>query len=149
MSDEQEFCLTVDAHLDNLQIVRSYIDQRGAQLGVSESALADLRLVVDEAVTNVVIHGYRKLGGMVEIQMEAEGDSVIIRIRDRAERFDPSHVNTPQLDTALKDRPFGGMGIFLIKQMTDEAEFLPLTGGGNEIRLVKNGAIEQQLPART
>ena len=94
MSDEQEFGLTVDAHLDNLQIVRSYIDQRGAQLGVSESALADLRLVVDEAVTNVVIHGYRKLGGMVEIQMEAEGDSVIIRIRDRAERFDPSHVNT-------------------------------------------------------
>lgn len=137
------FDLSVDADLDNLQMVRSYIDHQGAQLGVSESALADLRLVVDEAVTNVVIHGYGDLGGKVEIHMETQGDSVIIRIRDHAETFDPSHVNTPQLDTALKDRPFGGMGIFLIKQMTDEAEFLPLAGGGNEIRLVKNCAIQK------
>ena len=108
---------------------------------MSESALADLRLVVDEAVTNVIIHGYGNLDGVVELHMEGEGDAVIIRIRDKAKTFDPSHVNAPQLDTALKDRPFGGMGIFLIKKMTDEAEFLPLPGGGNEIRLVKRGAI--------
>ena len=142
MSDEQVFDLSVDAHLDKLQEVRSYIDRTGTQLGVSESALADLRLVVDEAVTNVVLHGYGDMVGKVEVHMEADGDSVIIRIRDRAETFDPSDVNNPQLDTALKDRPFGGMGIFLIKQMTDKAEFLPRPGGGNEIRLVKNGVIQ-------
>jgi len=34
------------------------------------------------------------------------------------------------------------MGIYLIKTMTDEAEFLSLPGGGNEIRLVKYGAIQ-------
>ena len=143
MSDEQVFDLSVDALLDNLQTVRSYIDQTGAQLGVDETALADLRLAVDEAVTNVVIHGYGDLEGKVEIQMEAQGDSVVIRIRDHAKTFDPRCVNTPQLDTALKDRPFGGMGIFLIKKMTDKAEFIPLQGGGNEIRLVKNSAIKQ------
>ena len=143
MSDEQVFDLSVDALLENLQTVRSYIDQTGAQLGVGESALADLLLAVDEAVTNVVIHGYGDLEGKVDIQMEADGDSVVIRIRDRAKAFDPSCVNTPQLDTALKDRPFGGMGIFLIKKMTDKAEFIPLPGGGNEIRLVKNSAIKK------
>ena len=142
MSAEQVFDLTVKARLDNLQKVRQYIDRVGASLGVNEEAMGDLRLVVDEAVTNVIIHGYGDLDGMVELHMEGEGDAVIIRIRDRAETFDPSHVNAPQLDTALKDRPFGGMGIFLIKKMTDEAEFLPLPGGGNEIRLVKRGAIQ-------
>lgn len=142
MSAETAFDLSVKASLDNLQEIRSYIDQVGAELGVNETAMGDLRLVVDEAVTNVVIHGYGELDGTVDIHMEANGDSVIIRIRDRAERFDPSHVNVPQLDTALKDRPFGGMGIFLIKKMTDEAEFLPLAGGGNEIRLVKHRAIQ-------
>jgi hypothetical protein len=34
------------------------------------------------------------------------------------------------------------MGIFLIRKMMDEAEFSPLPGGGNEIRLVKRGAIQ-------
>ena len=66
-------------------------------------------------------------------------------IRDRALTFDPANVTTPQLDTALKDRPFGGMGIYLIRKMTDEAEFLPLPGGGNEIRLIKRGVIQGEL----
>ena len=143
MSTEQVFDLSVKASLDNLQVIRCYVDQVGERLGVSESALGDLRLVVDEAVTNIILHGYEDLDGEVEIHMEADGDAVIIRIRDRAKTFDASHVNAPQLDTALKDRPFGGMGIFLIKKMTDEAEFLPLAGGGNEIRLVKHGAIQK------
>jgi len=141
VGEEQVFDLSIKASLDNLLKARQYINLVGERLGVSESALADLRLVVDEAVTNVIIHGYGDLDGVVELHMEGEGDAVIIRVRDRAKTFDPSHVNAPQLDTALKDRPFGGMGIFLIKKMTDEAEFLPLPGGGNEIRLVKRGAI--------
>jgi serine/threonine-protein kinase RsbW len=141
MDTQQVFDLSVKANLDNLQKVRQYIDQAGANLGVNEEAMGDLRLVIDEAVTNVIIHGYGDDDGVVEIHMEAEGDAVVIRIRDHAETFDPSDVNAPQLDTALKDRPFGGMGIFLIRKMTDEAEFLPLPGGGNEIRLVKRGVI--------
>jgi len=138
---EKVFDLSVKASLENLQVIRQYIDQVGARLGVNETALGDLRLVVDEAVTNVILHGYGDLDGTVELHMEGDGDTVIITIRDQAKTFDSSHVNEPQLDTALKDRPFGGMGIFLIKKMTDEAEFLPLPGGGNEIRLVKRGAI--------
>ena len=141
MSTDQAFDLSVKAELDKLQVVRQFINQAGSTLGVSDEAMGDLRLVIDEAVTNVIIHGYGDLDGTVELQMKADGDAVTIRIRDRAKTFDPGHVNAPQLDTALKDRPFGGMGIFLIKKMTDEAEFLPLPGGGNEIRLVKRGAI--------
>jgi len=148
MTTEQAFDLSVKASLDNLQEIRNYIDQAGARLRVSENALGDLRLVVDEAVTNVILHGYGDSDGdgIVELHMEGDGDAVIIRIRDHAKTFDVSHVDMPQLDTALKDRPFGGMGIFLIRKMTDEAEFLPLPGGGNEIRLLKRGAI--QAPGR-
>ena len=141
MGTEQVFDLSVNASLENLQKVRQYIDRAGALLGVNENALGDLRLAVDEAVTNVILHGYDDLPGTVDVHMQAEADAVIITIRDRAKTFDPGQVDTPQLDTALENRPFGGMGIFLIKKMTDEAEFLPLPGGGNEIRLVKRGAI--------
>jgi len=137
----QVFDLLVKASLDNLQEIRSYIDQVGAYLGVNEIALGDLRLAVDEAVTNVIIHGYGELDGIIEVLMHGDGDAVVIRIRDRAKTFDPSQVSSPQLDTVLKNRPFGGMGIFLIREMTDEAEFLRLPGGGNEMRLVKRGAI--------
>jgi serine/threonine-protein kinase RsbW len=142
MSPERVFDLAVDANLDNLQKVRQYIEQASNRLGVSPEVLGDLLLVVDEAVTNVIIHGYGDSEGVVKLHMEAEGDSVIISIRDQAKDFDASMVNAPKLDTALKDRPFGVMGIFLIRKMTDEVEFLSLPGGGNELRLVKHGVIQ-------
>jgi serine/threonine-protein kinase RsbW len=142
MSPERVFDLAVNASLDNLQKVRQYIEKASNRLGVSQKALGDLLLVVDEAVTNVIIHGYGDSEGVVKLHMEAEDDSVIISIRDQAKDFDASMVSAPELDTALKDRPFGGMGIFLIRKMTDEAEFLSLPDGGNELRLVKHGAIQ-------
>jgi len=141
MSDKPAFDLCVDAELDNLQEIRNYIDRAGKSFGVDATVLADLRLVVDEAVTNVILHGYKDGKGLVEIHMEQDDDAVIIRIRDKGLHFDANHVATPQLDTALADRPFGGMGMFLIRKMTDEAEFLALPEGGNELRLVKKGAI--------
>jgi len=137
----QAFDLSVRASLDNLQEVRAFIDRAGAGLGVGENILGDLKLAVDEAVTNVVLHGYGNAGGDVELHMRADGDDVVISILDRAGRFDPDEVEAPRLDTPLHERPAGGMGIFLIRQMTDQAVFLPRPGGGNEIRLVKRGAV--------
>lgn len=142
MGETQAFDLSVEASLDTLQAIRSFVDRAGASLGIAESPLGDLRLVVDEAVTNIVLHGYGNSGGLVELNMRADGGDVVISILDRARRFDPDVVEAPHLDTPLQDRPAGGMGIFLIRQMTDRAEFLPRPGGGNELRLVKRGAIE-------
>ncbi len=141
MSTKQGFDLSVEASLENLHEVRDYIDQVGESFGVDSGVLADLRLAVDEAVTNVILHGYDGREGRVDLHMERDGDAVIIRIRDQAESFDASHVHEPQLDTSLAERPFGGRGLFLIKILSDEAEFLSLPGGGNELKLVKRRAI--------
>ncbi len=73
--------------------------------------------------------------------MERDGNDVVVRIRDRAKPFDSAHVEQPHLDQALEDRPFGGMGLFLIRKMADESEFSSLPGGGNELRIVKRNAI--------
>jgi len=144
LDEAQAFDLSVGASLDRLQDVRSFIDRAGASLGASDQALGDLRLAVDEAVTNIVLHGYGSAGGVIELQMRKEDDAIVISILDRAPHFNPDKVETPRLDTPLQDRPTGGMGIFLIRQMTDRAEFLPRPGGGNEIRLLKRGAVESR-----
>lgn len=144
MDEAQAFDLSVGASLDRLGDVRSFIDRAGASLGASDQVLGDLKLAVDEAVTNIVLHGYGNAGGVIELQLRKDGDAIVISILDRAPYFDPDEVETPRLDTPLHDRPAGGMGIFLIRQMTDQAEFLPRPGGGNEIRLLKRGAIKSR-----
>lgn len=133
----RSFEYSVEANLENLKDFRKFVQQSGRALGIDEKTLGDLCLVVDEAVTNVVHYGYGGNGGPVDLEIGREVDAVVIAIRDRAEAFDASEVKTPQLDTPLAERAFGGMGVFLIRKLTDEAVFKPLPGGGNELRLVK------------
>jgi serine/threonine-protein kinase RsbW len=135
------FELSVDANLEKLGEIRSFVKQAGAALGVGDEALGDLCLVVDEAVTNVILHGYRGVRGLVEIHVQRDGDDVVILLRDRAPAFDGRGVEAPHLDESLAERKFGGMGVYLIRKLTDEAEYRPRTGRGNELRLVKRGAI--------
>lgn len=135
----REFDLSVEARLENLREVRSFIKKSGQILGVDEEVLGDLGLVVDEAVTNVILHGYEGKDGTVDVQVMRDEDALVIYIRDQAEAFSASDVEAPHLETSLAEREYGGMGVYLIKKLTDEHEFRPLPGQGNELRLVKRG----------
>lgn len=134
--------LSIDADLDNLKTVRSFISETGKSLGASEEAIGDMCLVVDEAVTNVILHGYNGSEGTVKVVVEREDDALAITIRDRARPFDPSTVEAPHLEESLMERDYGGMGVFLINKLTDEARFRQLADGGNELCLIKKGAIQ-------
>lgn len=129
--------MSVEAKLENLKEVRSFIKRSGQTLGVDEEVLGNLCLVVDEAVTNVVLHGYEGKGGSVDIQVIREEDALVIYIRDEAKAFFASDVEAPHLETSLAEREYGGMGVYLIRKLTDEHEFRPLKDQGNELRLVK------------
>lgn len=133
--DTLEFSLEVG--LEQLGDCRAFIDRAGEALGLDRQLLGDLRLVVDEAVTNIVLHGYGGNAGPLEMSLSREANELVIRIRDQAPPFTPDAVVEPALDTALALRKPGGMGIFLMRQMMDQVVFQPQPGGGNELRLVK------------
>jgi len=135
------FSLSVEASLEKLKRVRSFINESGRSLRVDDETLGELCLVVDEAVTNIIVHGYAGEPGPVDIDVSAEQDDLVIRIRDRARAFEASGIEAPHLDESLSERAYGGMGVYLIRKLTDEAEFGRLPGGGNELRLVKRGAV--------
>lgn len=134
------FELSVEADLENLGKIRSFIQQAGVALSVRDDVLGDLCLVVDEAVTNVIVHGYQGAGGPVDIHVQRDGDAVVILLRDQARTFDGRGIEAPHLDESLARRKSGGMGVYLIRTLTDEAVYRPRAGRGNELRLVKRRA---------
>jgi serine/threonine-protein kinase RsbW len=137
----QAFTLSVEADLQNLKNVRSFINGTGRSLNIDDAVLGDLCLVVDEAVTNVIVHGYAGRAGLIQVEISAEPPDLWVRIRDDAPPFDAGDVKKPHLDESLSERAYGGMGVYLIRKLTDEAEFRPLAGGGNELRLLKKNVV--------
>jgi len=90
---------------------------------------------VGEAFNNIAIHGYTDgTTGDVDIEIDADGDGVVIRMLDTGKSFDPSVVPEPDLDAL----PENGMGLFIIHSFMDEVNYA--AGGGatpNVLQMIK------------
>ncbi|MGF1505506.1 MAG: ATP-binding protein, partial [Anaerolineae bacterium] len=65
--------LRVEADLKNLARIREFILEHGTAHGGAHKAIMDLITAVDEAVTNIMIHGYRGKAGPVEVGVGHDG----------------------------------------------------------------------------
>jgi serine/threonine-protein kinase RsbW len=129
--------LVVSAKLDKLSEVRHFVDDTAKFLGFQNAAVQDMCLAVDEAVTNVILHGYGSEAGELSIEVGRNRGALIVRVCDRAPPFDPTSAPPPNLTAPLKERPIGGTGIFLMRKAVDEIVHRVLPTGGNELTLVK------------
>lgn len=90
----------------------------------------NLNLVLEEAVSNVVLYAYPKGSEDDDIDISAttSDKSIVFVITDRGVAFDPLQVG--QVDTTLPadDRQIGGLGIFIIKNIMNELEYQRVEG---------------------
>jgi anti-sigma regulatory factor (Ser/Thr protein kinase) len=106
-------------------------------MGASADTVASLVLATDEVVTNIIVHGYEGREGTIEIEMERQGQDVLVRVRDQAPPFDSTAVPPPDLTLPLEKRPLGGLGVYLARRVVDEMSYRAGVQGGNELTLVK------------
>jgi anti-sigma regulatory factor (Ser/Thr protein kinase) len=135
--DEPVATLTVPADLGRLAEVRRFVREAADREGGSELVRDDLVQAVDECVTNVIVHGYAGERGTVVVSVVRRDDRLAVTVRDTAPSFDPTGVPTPALDEPLETRRRGGMGVHLMRELTDQVEHQPLSPRGNELTMVK------------
>ena len=128
--------LTIPGEVGRLAEVRAFVREE-ARGRLGSRVLEDLVCAVDEAVTNVIVHGYRGVEGPVEIEVGGDAETLEVRIADRATPFDPTTAPEPDLDLPIERRPLGKMGVHLMREFADELRYTPRQGGGNEVTLIK------------
>jgi serine/threonine-protein kinase RsbW len=129
--------LRVDAQPASLAAIRRFVRAAASAEGLDPTRAAGLVQAVDEAATNVMVHGYRQVQGELEIDAHREGDDLVVVLRDQAPQFDPTTVPPPDRTARMAARRPGGMGVFLAKQLCDDVRYRPIPGGGNELALVQ------------
>jgi serine/threonine-protein kinase RsbW len=134
---ELEFSLTVSARVANLAVIRSFVEDKAANLGADRKTMEDVLQAVEEAAANIIFHGYHSQPGDIEIEMGREQGALVVRLRDQAPPFDPTRVPPPDLSSPLEARRFGGLGVHLIRQFTDQMTWRTTLEGGNELTLRK------------
>lgn len=92
--------------------------------GMTEDDAAEVRLVIEEAVTNTIRHGYRD-GNPHEIILRAavDGGRLTLEIEDDGAAFDPLARTLPDLTLPVEEKPVGGLGILLVRTLMDSVEY--------------------------
>lgn len=129
--------LSVPADLDRMAEIRALVRDVAVSCGAPEVCMDELVQAVDEAATNVAIHGYRGAPGDLEVAAELVGDSIVITIEDTAPAFDPTLAPEPDVSAPPESRRPGGMGIHLMRLATDSLTHSPRPGGGNILTLAR------------
>ena len=101
--------------------------------GMKEKAIAEIVLAVDEALTNCIRHAYRGAQGKMRIFFEDHKDRIKISIQDYGKKFDPTKIPPPE----LPPKKPGGLGLYFIKTLMDQAEYDLKWPEGNRLHLVK------------
>ncbi len=129
------------ASLSILPECRAFVEKGCRSAGAGEMECFALKLAVDEAVNNVVVHGYKNLvPGDVALVFEANAERFVVTILDRGHAFAPSSAPPPDLESDSARRKIGGLGWHLIRSVVDELDYVSGEGGENRLTLVKRRA---------
>src|SRR4051812_7828469 len=113
--------LTLRNDLAELTRLAEFIDAFCAPLQPSDKDVMAFQLALEEAVTNVINHGYRD--GQphtftVGLNLGAD-DRVTAIVADDAPAFDPLARAPVDTSAPLEEREIGGLGVHLVKKLMD------------------------------
>ena len=129
--------LRVPADLDRLAAVRALVRDVANAADAPVACMDDLVQAVDEAATNVIVHGYRGDPGWLDVTAELDGDRIVVTLEDAAPTVDPTLVPEPDLTVRPEHRRPGGMGVHLMRLAMDELTHAPRPGGGNILTMAR------------
>ena len=101
-----------------------------------EGLLFKLRLAVEEAVENIVNYAYSDGAGYLEAETFVKDGVLSIVLQDAGVPFNPLEKEDPDITLSAEDRPIGGLGIFLCKQLMDSVEY-EFSNGCNKLTIRK------------
>ena len=123
---------------DGLAGLADRVERFGAEQGLPANVVNAINVALDEAVSNAINHGYDAgVRGEIAVRLRRGADRVEVEVEDDGRPFDPLQVPPPDLSLPLEQRPIGGLGIHLIRNMMDEVSYAR-HDGRNVLKMAKH-----------
>ena len=130
--------LSVQAVAENLPQVLEIVDANLEALGCGPTEQFQIDVAVEEIFVNIASYAYGPEEGPAVVRFEAAQDplSVVIRFVDWGAPYDPLARPDPDIHQSLRERPRGGLGIFVTRQYMDGVDY-QYRDGQNILTLTK------------
>ena len=116
--------LVLPNDIETIPQLNEFIDSVAEEVGLEMSLTMSLNLALEEAVVNVMEYAYPEgQKGDVEIEVTADQEWMTFVIMDTGIAFDPTMKEDADTTLSAEERPIGGLGIFLVRQLMDVIDY--------------------------
>ena len=132
-----EESLLLQNDVKQVKTLNAFVQQVTGRLGIEAKIAKEIKLAVEEAVVNVMDYAY-PIGqtGDIDVQAMSDGQWLKFVITDSGVAFDPTEKEKADTTLSAEDRPIGGMGILLVRELMDSINY-ERTDGKNVLSLKK------------
>lgn len=125
-SVDRRLSLVIRNDLSEIGRVFSSVEAFGGRMGVPAKQLHDLTLALEEVIVNIVHHGYDAddaLEHQIRIDIAVLDGELQVSVEDDGHPYNPLKALEPDVSKGLDERPVGGLGVFLVRRLTDRLEY--------------------------
>ena len=106
-----------------------FIEELSEELALAPELTFNLNLVLEEAVSNVILYAYgEEKQKEITLLANMSDNNLIFVLTDSGQEFDPTKVPDADVTLSAEEREIGGLGIFLIRQIMDTVEYQRMDG---------------------
>ena len=130
--------LTLKNDLSELARIAEAIEAHGESGGWPVKWILNLNLSLDELITNIVSYGYQDSDEHeIRVTLTEQNGSLVVVLEDDGIAFDPfTAAPAPDLEASVEERRIGGLGVYFVKTLMDEATYQRLDSH-NRITLIQ------------
>jgi anti-sigma regulatory factor (Ser/Thr protein kinase) len=116
--------LTLTNNIDEIPRLSEFIELTCEEMGFDMSTTMSINLALEEAVVNVIQYAYPNgTEGAVDIDIADDDRQATFTITDSGKPFDPTAKADVDISLSAEERPIGGLGIHLIRQIMDSIQY--------------------------
>ena len=120
--------LTLSNNIDEIPQLAVFVDEVCEAIGFDMSTAMSLNLALEEAVVNVMDYAYPGTKGDVEIEAMANEVRLKFIITDHGIPFDPTAQQKVDTSLSAEERPIGGLGIHMVREIMDSINYERIDG---------------------
>ncbi len=121
--------LTLDNNVKEVTTLSAFVKDVLARLDIGKPLAPKLRLALEEAVVNVMEYAYPSgKAGKIGIRVTYSGSRLRFIITDSGIAFNPTEASNADTTLSAEDRPVGGLGILLVRELMDSINYERIDG---------------------
>ena len=135
--DATERHLILHNNIQQIPQLADFIETIANEMHLEQGLAMSLNLALEEAVTNVILYAYPEgSDGLVDIEAVMGRETLRFIISDSGKPFDPTAAPEADVTLGVEDRPIGGLGIYLVRNIMDVVSY-ERTDGKNILSMTK------------